>query len=420
MEGNGEAALRAEHARLTHAGRTAEPFVDWVTAQATQGAAAWILAAVFARFLEDNGLIGEAWIAGEGPRLEEARERQIRFFRERPAENDRGFLLHVFDQLVTLPGMRGILDPDHNPLYRYSLSGDGATALLDFLREVDPATGALRRSFASEELDTRFLGDLYQYLSEDARKRFALLQTPRFVESFILDRTLTPAVEAFGWQTVRLIDPACGSGHFLLGAFERLFALRRRYAPGVNERAAAQAALDQVFGVDLNPFAAEIARFRLLLAALKACGVARLVDAPAFRVNIAVGDSLLHGRRFSDERGVQILLFEGDPLRDALLGAEDRQVLDRILGQQYHAVVGNPSLHHRARQGAQCCVPRALCVVSPPVPARVPVHRAALRGCSGRFERQAGRSRLRRHDRRKRLHEAGVRQEGSRGGTRTN
>ncbi|MCA1676052.1 MAG: hypothetical protein LC799_29055, partial [Actinobacteria bacterium] len=70
--------------------------------------------------------------------------------------------------------------------------------------------------------DTRFLGDLYQDLSETARDRFALLQTPEFVEEFILDLTLTPATEEFGLDGLRVIDPTCGSGHFLLGVFHRL------------------------------------------------------------------------------------------------------------------------------------------------------------------------------------------------------
>ena len=37
-----------------------------------------------------------------------------------------------------------------------------------------------------------------------------------------------------------------------------------------------QRALDSVHGVDVNPFAIAIARFRLLLAALKECGISRL------------------------------------------------------------------------------------------------------------------------------------------------
>src|SRR5437879_11618415 len=33
---------------------------------------------------------------------------------------------------------------------------------------------------------------------------------------------LTPAVREFGIREVRMIDPTCGSGHFLLGGFHRL------------------------------------------------------------------------------------------------------------------------------------------------------------------------------------------------------
>jgi hypothetical protein len=49
-----------------------------------------------------------------------------------------------------------------------------------------------RHDFTDPGRDTRFLGDLYQDLSQLARKRYALLQTPEFVEEFILDRTLEP------------------------------------------------------------------------------------------------------------------------------------------------------------------------------------------------------------------------------------
>ena len=70
--------------------------------------------------------------------------------------------------------------------------------LLAFWREMQPETGHLKRSFEVEGGDTRFLGDLYQELSERAKKKYALLQTPVFVEEFILDRTLNPAIDEFG------------------------------------------------------------------------------------------------------------------------------------------------------------------------------------------------------------------------------
>jgi type I restriction-modification system DNA methylase subunit len=94
--------------------------------------------------------------------------------------------------------------------------------LVRFFRATDADTGALVHDFADPDWNTRFLGDLYQDMSEAAREKYALLQTPEFVESFILDRTLTPALDIYTLEEVDLIDPTCGSGHFLLGAFERL------------------------------------------------------------------------------------------------------------------------------------------------------------------------------------------------------
>ena len=41
------------------------------------------------------------------------------------------------------------------------------------------------------------------------------------MEAFILDRTLEPALATLGLAETTIIDPTCGSGHFLLGAFER-------------------------------------------------------------------------------------------------------------------------------------------------------------------------------------------------------
>jgi hypothetical protein len=333
--------LRAEHAAAKEANRTAEPYETWRDGQLTQIAAAWILASVFVRFLEDNGLLPEPRLAGPGERLQRARDHHTLYFQQHRVHSDRDYLEHVFREVAALPAPAPLFDPRHNPLWQAGISGDGAARLLEFWQRIDPATGTLAHDFTDPEWGTRFLGDLYQDLSEAARKKYALLQTPEFVEEFVLDRTLAPAIDEFGYREVRLIDPTCGSGHFLLGAFHRLFALWAKDEPATNPRELAQRALDQVYGVDVNPYAAAIARFRLLLAALKASGITRLKDAPAFRVNVAAGDSLLHGPRFTETRGAQLSLDPRDTVRHVYL-AEDRAELARILGRQYHVVVGNP------------------------------------------------------------------------------
>ncbi len=355
-------SLQAEHAAAHEAGRTAQGYAAWREEPITQAAVAWILGAVFVRFLEDNYFLDHPWLSGPSERRRRADDEHTLYFRSHPEHSDRDYLLHVFSQVELLPAGAELFDRRHNPLWRFPISGDAAGELRELLREIDPASGKLVHDFQDAQGDTRFLGDLYQDLSEPTRKRYALLQTPEFVERFLLDRTLTPAIEEFGWREVRLIDPTCGSGHFLLGTFHRLLELRRSHEPGVPEAGLAQRALDGVYGVDVNPFAVRIARFRLLVAALRACGISRLADAPAFRIHVAAGDSLLHGRRFRSIAGVQRgLLEEADPLRH-VFETEDAEELDRILGQQYHAVVGNPpyitpkdkalNVAYRARYGS--------------------------------------------------------------------
>ena len=339
-----DAAFREQYHAAREAGRTGETYALWRDERLTQVAIAWILGCVFIRFLEDNELIDPPRLSGPGERRQRALDEHALYFRAHRTESDREYLLHVFGQVAKLPAVEAIFDERHNPLWMLGPSGDAAGRLLKVWQRIDPDSGGLVHDLTDAAWDTRFLGDLYQDLSESARKRYALLQTPEFVEEFILDRTLTPAVEEFGFREVRLIDPACGSGHFLLGAFRRLDALWAKHEPGTNPRERARHALEQVAGVDVNPFAAAIARFRLLVAALRASEVRHLSDAPAFDIHVTSGDSLLHGPRPGPStigHHQQHLDASEDPLRH-VYHTEDAEALRQILGQRYHVVVGNP------------------------------------------------------------------------------
>ena len=346
------ASLEAEWQAAAEAKRTNEPFQSWADQVITQAGVHWLLSCTFLRFVEDNGLVDRPWLGGtpESGRLALARDRHDAYFRQHPAETDREYLLHCFREAGNLPGLHTFFDEAHNPVFRLAPSGDAAMALRNFWQQINPDTGALQHDFTDANWNTRFLGDLYQDLSEATRKRYALLQTPEFVEEFILDRTLTPAIRSFGFREVRMIDPTCGSGHFLLGGFARLVAEWQRAEPGRNPRDVAQKALDAVAGVDLNPFAVAISRFRLLVAALQAAGVPRLAGAPDFQIQVAIGDSLLHGQRFglggqTATRSEQLFdeaQAHADEGLEHAYATEDLTQVKQILGRQYHAVVGNP------------------------------------------------------------------------------
>lgn len=330
--------LRGEFARAEAAGRTERAYEDWREDLLAQVAVGWVLGCVFVRFCEDNGLVDTPLLSGPGQRRNLARDHRAGWLGDNPALGDREWLTEVFDRYAKIDATAELFG-DRNPLRLFGPSADGARALLE-LWWTTGDDGQLTHDFTDDSWDTRFLGDLYQDLSDHAKKTYALLQTPVFVEEFILDRTLDPAIDTFGLDTVRMIDPTCGSGHFLLGGFDRLVSLWRDREPSTPVRVLAQRALDAVVGVDLNPFAVSVARFRLLVSALKVSGIGRLQDAPGFTINVAVGDSLLHGTRPGQMLG---LLDEGDALLKHRYPTEDSGRAHELLtANRYHAVVGNP------------------------------------------------------------------------------
>jgi hypothetical protein len=313
-----------QYTEALKAQRTAASWQQWRDERVTQASAAWVLLTVFARFCEDNTLVSRVWIAGpDRARRNEALDARRAYFQANPEHNDRHWLNQIVQHFAALRATAGLVD-DYSPLHLVAPSGDAARRLLEFWWDQD-SEGELRHRFA--DLDTRFLGDLYQDLSEDARDRYAMLQTPEFVEEFILDQTFEPALKERPLDGFSVIDPACGSGHFLLGAFGRLLDRWSRHAPGMELRALVQTALDGVHGVDINPFAVAIARFRLLVAALRATGETSLERVPDFHIQLAAGDSLIYGAD-------QLPLFS--------YATENRELLTQILQDRYDVVVSNP------------------------------------------------------------------------------
>lgn len=326
------AALTARHAEEKKNDRTADAYAVWLRRFVEQVAAAWILSCVFVRTLEDRGLLEHARIAGPG-----AMDSQRTFLQLAPSLSEREYLWTVFREMTRLPAASELFDA-HDPVWMLAPSAEGAKTLLQLFRAGSDEAPSLRFGQA----DTRFLGDLYQDLNESVRERYALLQTPDFVERFILDRTLEPAIEKFGLSDTDLIDPTCGSGHFLLGAFDRLFEHHRRAEPGLPAREAARRALDAIYGADINPYAVAIAKFRLTLSYLEKAGFALLSEAPRLPLHLAVADSLLYnpqhaqGELFHQE-GAEAAKWE----KRAFDFEHEREARD-VLHRQYAAVVGNP------------------------------------------------------------------------------
>ncbi|MFJ7187223.1 BREX-2 system adenine-specific DNA-methyltransferase PglX [Streptomyces bacillaris] len=358
--------LRAEHEEARKLGRTAATWNAWLGERVTQVAVAWVLGTVFVRFCEDNRLVPEPYITGpDAERRDLAEARFAQYVEETDNPTYRGWLEKAFAELGAGQAGKLLFDRERNPLYQIPISHDGARALVEFWREreegdagaastttgVEGTLPPLVHDFTdplnedgTEGWDTRFLGDLYQDLSEAARKTYALLQTPEFVEEFILDRTMSPVVRELGGRfgELKMIDPTCGSGHFVLGAFRRMVKLWAERHPGRDVHERVRDALNAVHGVDINPFAVAIARFRLLLAAMAAANVRTLEEAGRYDwpVHLAVGDSLI------EDRQQELDLVNPDTgkrLAEFSYATEDLDDYPGILERgRYDVVVGNP------------------------------------------------------------------------------
>ncbi|MFD9615986.1 BREX-2 system adenine-specific DNA-methyltransferase PglX [Streptomyces virginiae] len=355
--------LRAEYDQAFKLGRTASTWNAWLDDRVTQVAVAWVLGTVFVRFCEDNRLIPEPYLTGPKPeRRDLAEARYAQYVEEEQDPTYRGWLERAFEELGAGDAGRLLFSQRHNPLYQIPLSHDGARALVEFWRERDEAD-VLVHDFTdplnddgTEGWDTHFLGDLYQDLSEAARKTYALLQTPEFVEDFILQRTMDPVVREMGGLVgdLKMIDPTCGSGHFVLGAFRRMLKALEAKGLGQDPHERVRLALNAVHGVDLNPFAVAIARFRLLMAAMAAANIRTLKAAARYDwpVHLAVGDSLIKARQL--EFGLvgaggqgELEFVDSEEQRDELAefsyATEDVHEHKGILEQgRYDVVVGNP------------------------------------------------------------------------------
>jgi len=147
---------------------------------------------------------------------------------------------------------------------REALVKTDLTPFADLLdARIDRGQRTLWRRYAFHELPVELISHLYeQFLPRQP----GVVYTPPFLVSFILDQVLPYSQRTS--EGFRVIDPACGSGVFLVGAFKRLVHRWRRdngfRDPDVEtlKRLLRQ----HIFGVDLEGEAIRLTMFSLAVA----------------------------------------------------------------------------------------------------------------------------------------------------------
>jgi type I restriction-modification system DNA methylase subunit len=178
---------------------------------------------------------------------------------------------------------------------------------------------------------------------EEVRKAGGVYYTPKYIVDYIVKNTVGKIIEGKTpkqIEKIRILDPACGSGSFLIGAFQCLIDYHVRYLtehpkeahvhplfpdlirgengePRLSVVRKARILKNNLFGVDIDPQAVEITMMSLYLKALegeRSVLPPRQHYLPELKHNIICGNSLIGPDIYKD---TQLGLF-GDEERERI------------------------------------------------------------------------------------------------------
>ena len=221
------------------------------------------------------------------------------------------------------------------------------TILAEFLDRSDMSSGQSTFDFLDYDfraIPVETISAIYEEFMKDEdlkqKHRDGAFYTPRH----LAETTLHVAVEdrykeAATW---RVLDPACGSGIFLVAMFNLLAAQWLRDNPDRSKKTKAQALLEilqqRIRGVDLNLDACRITAFSLYLALFEKL---EPIDLDEFKETVRA-DHFLPPLVWSDKEGLKAeppVIMHGDFLRDKL-----------PLEKDHDLIIGNPPWESRGKE----------------------------------------------------------------------
>lgn len=220
---------------------------------------------VFVCYLFDRGVVGQAYLKAIGlPDAQHLRD----VLRLEPRIEAKRRLYDLFQKLGE--DFNGDLFSDDLRAEAELVSPEAISTLDRFFHATNVATGQgafWPYDFAAVPVEV--ISAIYERFLKGSQKQHGAFYTPRFLADLVLDVALAESPSLLGR---RYVDPACGSGIFLVGLFNRLAEEWKRVNPTAgNDRRARELReilCNGLYGVDINPTACRITAFSLYLAYL--------------------------------------------------------------------------------------------------------------------------------------------------------
>ncbi|MBN8592766.1 MAG: N-6 DNA methylase [Anaerolineae bacterium] len=257
---------RVDQSLLVNLQATRENLAEIATDPAiTEVLDAFLCRLVFVCYLFDRGVIGPTYLETLGlPVLPHLRD----ILGIRPRSDAKECMYRLFHKLAL--DFNGDLFSDDLTAEANLLSAEHLDVVEAFFRATDVSTGQQSiwpYDFGVIPIET--VSAIYERFLKSSDREQGAFYTPRFLAELVLDVALGDRQSLLG---LRFLDPACGSGIFLVGLFNRLAEEWRRENPDAHndQRASELIKLmrSSIFGVDLNPIACRITAFSLYLAYL--------------------------------------------------------------------------------------------------------------------------------------------------------
>jgi len=167
--------------------------------------------------------------------------------------------------------------------------------------------GEVYESYLGEMLETENEeGEDEEKKERQKRKANGIYYTPDYIVKYIIENTIGLLLKKCKTESdiekIKVIDPACGSGSFLIEAFDIFYQAYKRLKKGNllywELETRKKILMHNLYGVDLDERAIEIAKLNLLLKSLEGLpesGVTGRKILPNLSLNIRCGNSLVGG-----------------------------------------------------------------------------------------------------------------------------
>ncbi|MDZ4817588.1 MAG: N-6 DNA methylase [Planctomycetota bacterium] len=221
---------------------------------------------VFTCYLFDRKVIGESYLQELGIR-NVADLRGLLNISSRPKARES--LYKLFEKLRH--DFNGDLFSNDLSAEKKLIQDEHIKTLNDFFQGTNVVTGqgALFWPYDFEFIPIETISAIYERFLKSADEQKGAFYTPRFLAEVVLDTALDGIGSLIG---KRFFDPACGSGIFLVGLFNRIAEEWKQSNPNArNDRRATelmQLLRESLFGVDISRTACRITAFSLYLAYL--------------------------------------------------------------------------------------------------------------------------------------------------------